>query len=128
MIAYNQGNGQIAICSQVSSVPEGAQYIETHVAPMDKLFRSAWRLGVDSIETDLSGAKIIAHNMRRAKREIDFAPYDEIIAKQIPGHDAIAAEAARADIRTADALLQSNIDACLDENTLRGVIEPLITV
>jgi len=57
--------------------------------------------------------------MRRAKRQELFAPYDEIIMKQIPGHDAIAAEAARAVIREENVGIQSAIEDATDADDLR---------
>ena len=53
-----------------------------------------------SIVVNLTKAKTIAHEKRRYKREQEFKPHDDIIAKQIPGADATAAETARAEIRT----------------------------
>lgn len=63
------------------------------------------------ITVNISKAKSIAHEMRRAMRRKEFAPYDEIIARQIPGADAQAAEAARVKIRAHYARMQTNIDA-----------------
>ena len=45
------------------------------------------------IVTNLTKAKTIAHDMRRAKRAEEFEPHDEVISKQIPGADATAADA-----------------------------------
>ena len=63
-----------------------------------------------SIVVNLTKAKNIAHEKRRLKRAEEFKPHDDIIAKQIPGEDATAAETARAEIRTRYATLQTNID------------------
>ena len=41
----------------------------------------------------------------------EFKPYDEVIMKQIPGNDAVEAEAKRQEIRDKYAAIQSNIDA-----------------
>lgn len=49
--------------------------------------------------------------MRRAARAAEFAPYDDIIAKQIPGMDAAYIEAARQAIRDQYAEMQDAIDA-----------------
>jgi hypothetical protein len=51
------------------------------------------------ITINLDKAKNIAHDIRRIKREEEFAPYDAVIMKQIPGNDATEAEAARQAIR-----------------------------
>jgi hypothetical protein len=90
--------------------------------PQDRLFRSAWDDSnpEDFIGLNLAKAKLMAHEWRREKRAEDFAPYDEIIAKQIPGQDAVAAENARQAIRDADAVTQNNIDNAVDEAELRA--------
>lgn len=63
------------------------------------------------IRINLQKAKGIAHDIRRAKRQDEFAPLDAVIAKQIPGNDAAAAEAARQAIRDKYAAMQTAIDA-----------------
>ena len=75
------------------------------------------------IVTNLTKAKTIAHEMRRASREEEFKPHDDIIAKQIPGADADAAETARAAIRTKYETVQTDIDAAINEVELRNVVE-----
>ena len=75
------------------------------------------------ITVNLTKAKGIAHDVRRAKRSEEFAPHDEVIMKQIPGADADAAEAARAAIRTKYATVQTNIDAAADVNALKAIVE-----
>jgi hypothetical protein len=75
------------------------------------------------IVTNLTKAKTIAHEMRRASREEEFKPHDDIIAKQIPGADADAAEAARATIRTKYETVQTDIDAAINETELLNVVE-----
>jgi len=125
MIVYQQEDGSVATCSLVSSVPTGAQYIETTNVPEDKLLRSAWELGVDSITTNLTKAKEIVHGRRRAKRMEEFAPHDDIIKLQVPGQDMAKAEAARPTIRNADNTRQASIDACTNEAELRVVLSEL---
>ena len=75
------------------------------------------------IVTNLTKAKTIAHDMRRAKRAEEFEPHDEVISKQIPGADATAAETARAAIRTKYETVQTNIDAAINEVELINVVE-----
>lgn len=121
MIAYTQDNGVVAFCSLASSVPEGTPYIET--APLeDKVFRMAQAIVADELVTDLPKAKEIMHEKRRAAREIEFAPYDEIISKQLPTGNPQLAEQARQDIRDADAVKQTAIDNCTTEAELRGLL------
>jgi|TARA_B100000085_G_C18541781_1_gene512238 hypothetical protein len=94
-------------------VPSGASYeiVDDDTIPADRTFRDAWVKAGASIAEDLPKAKEIAHKSRREKRAEEFAPHDDVIAKQIPGADADAAEAARADIRTKYATMQTEIDA-----------------
>jgi hypothetical protein len=75
------------------------------------------------IVVNLTKAKGIAHDKRRAKRTEEFAPHDEVIMKQIPGADADAAEAARAAIRTKYANVQTNIDNAADVDSLKTIVE-----
>ena len=77
------------------------------------------------ITVNLTKAKTIAHDVRRAKRAEEFAPLDEVIMKQIPGADATAAEVSRADIRTKYATVQTNIDAAADVAALKTVVESI---
>ena len=94
-------------------VPEGVSYeiVEDDVIPSDRTFRAAWVMGDCCIDHDLDKCKEIGHGERRTKRSKEFAPHDDIIAKQIPGNDAAAAEAARQAIRDKYADIQDAIDA-----------------
>lgn len=74
------------------------------------------------IVIDLTKAKGIAHEVRRAARSAEFAPLD--IKATIPS-EAVAAEAARAAIRTKYADMQTTIDAAADVAALKGIIESL---
>jgi hypothetical protein len=64
-----------------------------------------------TIVINIDKAKGIAHDIRREKRNEEFKPFDDIIAKQIPGKDAQEAEAARQAIRDKYAAIQTEIDA-----------------
>ena len=75
------------------------------------------------ITINLDKAKAIGHDIRRQKRSEAFAPFDEIIAKQIPGADAIAAEAARAEIRDKYAEIQDAINAASDPDSIKLALE-----
>ena len=137
-IAVVHPTGEVSIDALVISVvPSGALYeiVDESIIPTDRLFRGAWKatnVGIESTTTeiyeDVGISKSMAHDMRRAKRNELFAPYDEIIMKQIPGDDAVAAEAARAVIRTQFAGIQSAIDDSVDvvgiKSTLvdRGIV------
>ena len=72
-----------------------------------------------SIVIDLNKAKAIAHDRRRAARAEEFKPHDEIIMKQIPGVDAVVAEAARQAIRDKYAAMQTAIDAAATPDEIK---------
>ena len=71
------------------------------------------------IVIDLTKAKAITHEARRAARSAEFAPLD--VKATIPS-EAVAAEAARAAIRTKYADMQTTIDAADDVAALKGSI------
>jgi hypothetical protein len=74
------------------------------------------------ITINLDKAKSIAHDKRRAARAEEFKPYDEVIMKQIPGADAIAAEAARQEIRDKYAYMQTDIDSASTPEELKEIL------
>jgi hypothetical protein len=72
------------------------------------------------ITIDISKAKAIGHDMRRAARAEEFKPYDEAIAKQIPGTD--GAEIARQAIREKYAAVQADIDAAETPDEIKAAL------
>ena len=74
------------------------------------------------ITINLNKAKDIAHDMRRAKREEEFAPLDAVIMKQIPGNDATEAEAARQAIRDKYAAMQTAINAAATPEEIKTTL------
>lgn len=74
------------------------------------------------ITINIDKAKALAHDLRRAARAAEFAPHDDIIAKQIPGAAAVAAEAARAAIRTKYADMQDQIDAAATPDEIKTAL------
>jgi hypothetical protein len=72
------------------------------------------------IVIDLTKAKAIGHDMRRAARAEEFKPYDEAIAKQIPGTD--GAEIARQAIRDKYAAIQTSIDAATTTDEIKTAL------
>lgn len=74
------------------------------------------------ITVNIDKAKSIAHDMRRVARTEEFKPYDEIIMKQIPGADAVAAEAARAAIRAKYSDMQSQIEAAATPDEIKAAL------
>jgi hypothetical protein len=71
------------------------------------------------ITIDMNKAKVIAHDARRAIRNAAFAPLD--IKATIP-HEAEAAEASRAAIRSADATLQVSMDSATTTVELKALM------
>ena len=75
-----------------------------------------------AIVIDLTKAKGIAHDKRRAARSAEFAPLD--IKATIPA-EATAAEEARQAVRQKYAEIQTNIDAASDVASLKQIVEAL---
>jgi len=74
------------------------------------------------ITINIEKAKGIAHDIRRAARSEEFKPYDDAIAKQIPGQME-GAEAARATIRAKYAAIQTAIDAASTVDEIKVALE-----
>ena len=74
------------------------------------------------ININIDKAKAITHEARRAARSAEFAPLD--IKASIPS-EAVAAEEARAAIRTKYAEMQSAVDAAADVAALKTIMEQL---
>jgi len=74
------------------------------------------------ITINITKAKAVAHDLRRAARSVEFQPYDDAIAKQIPGQ-AEGAETARAAIRTKYAEMQTAIDAATTTDQIKAALE-----
>jgi hypothetical protein len=72
------------------------------------------------IVIDINKAKAIGHDMRRAARAEEFKPYDEAIAKQIPGTD--GAEIARQAIRDKYVAIQTSIDAATTTDEIKTAL------
>jgi hypothetical protein len=72
-----------------------------------------------SIIIDLSKAKTIAHDKRRAARAAEFAPLD--VKATIPS-EAAAAETARAAVRAKYAEVQTQIDAAADVDAIKAAM------
>lgn len=106
-------------------VPEGVPYeiVEDDAIPSDRTFRNAWVMGDCCVEHDLGKCKEIGHDKRRQLRAEEFAPYDEVIAKQIPGADAAEAEAARQAIRDKYSAVQDAIEAAATPEEIKAALE-----
>jgi hypothetical protein len=102
-------------------IPAGVSYkiVEDDVIPSDRTFRAAWVANDAAVDIDLPKAKEIGHDKRRTKRAEEFAPFDEVIAKQIPGFSGAEAEAARQAIRDKYADMQDAIDAAATPEAIK---------
>jgi hypothetical protein len=74
------------------------------------------------IRVNMDKAKAIGHEIRRKKREEEFAPLDTVIMKQIPGKDAQAAESERQAIRDKYAAVQANIEATATPDEIKTAL------
>jgi hypothetical protein len=73
------------------------------------------------ITINITKAKAIGHDMRRAARAEEFKPFDEAIAKQIPG-EADGAEAQRQVIREKYAAIQTSINAATTPDEIKAAL------
>ena len=102
-------------------VPDNTPYEIVNVAdiPSDRTFRGAWKKNGAAVYTDMPMAKEIAHDMRRIKRDEEFAPID--IKATIPSESA-AAEMTRQVIRDKYAAIQVDIDGASTVDELSAVL------
>lgn len=105
-------------------VPEGIAFeiVSADEVPSDRTFRGAWVMGDCCIDHDLDKCKAIGHDKRRAARAEEFAPLDEVIMKQIPGVDAVKAEASRQVIRDKYSEIQDAIDAAATPDAIKAAL------
>lgn len=125
-LAIIHPTGEVPIDDLVNRlVPEGVSYeiVDDDVIPSDRTFRDAWVNTGSAISEDLTKSKEIGHEYRRAKRAEEFAPYDDVIAKQIPGSAADEAEAARVEIRAKYATIQDQIDAATTTGEIKTALD-----
>jgi len=108
-----------ALAKQV--VPAGISFEIVAAAdiPTDRTFRNAWQHDTSTapqkVVTDMTLAKVIAHTVRKANRDELMKPHD--IMATVPSM-AKKAEASRAVIRKANAVMQKAMDAAQDEAAL----------
>ena len=131
-IIYQNKTGGVSIIIPTESVelalkdvPEGVPYeiVDEADIPSDRYFRNAWVMGDCCVEHDLDKCKALGHDLRRQQRADEFAPYDEVIAKQIPGVDAAEAEAKRQEIRDKYALIQDVIEGAFTPDEIKTALE-----
>ena len=73
------------------------------------------------IIVNIDKAKAIGHTMRRAAREDEFKPFDEVIAKQIPTQ-VEGAEAERQAIREKYVVIQDQIEAAATPEEIKAAL------
>ena len=73
------------------------------------------------ITVNIDKAKVIGHNIRREQRTEEFKPFDEAIAKQIPGQ-AEGAEAYRQAIREKYVAIQSQVDSATTAEQIKQAL------
>lgn len=125
-VAVVHPTGEVSINELVSKVvPAGTKFeiVDESVIPSDRFFRGAWVANGAAVDVDLDKAKEIGHDLRRQQRAEEFKPFDEIIAKQIPGLDAVEAEANRQAVREKYALIQDAIDVAETPDTIKQALE-----
>jgi hypothetical protein len=131
-IIFQNAEGGISVIIPTESVelalkdvPEGVAYeiVEDDAIPADRFFRNAWVANGAAVDVDLGKAKDIGHDIRRTMRSEEFQPYDEVIAKQIPGVDAAEAEAARQAIRDKYAAVQDAVNAAKTPDAIKVALE-----
>jgi hypothetical protein len=131
-IIYQTPDGGVAVIIPAESVelalkdvPEGVAYeiVDEADIPTDRYFRGAWVLGDCCIDHDLNKCKALGHDLRRQQRAEEFKPFDEVIMKQIPGADAVAAEEARQAIREKYALIQDVIEMASTPDEIKTALE-----
>jgi len=130
-IVYSTPDGGVAVVipsgelpiEQVlaKDVPEGveAEIVEIADVPSDRTFRGAWEKSGRAIVHNLTKAKAIAHDKRRAARAKEFAPLD--VEATIPSR-ANQAEAARQAIRDKYAVMQEQMDAAESVEQLKSLL------
>jgi len=108
-----------ALAKQV--VPAGISFeiVNATDIPTDRTFRNAWQHDTSTapqkVVTDIVIAKVIAHTARKANRDELMKPHD--LMATVPSM-AVKAEASRAVIRKANAVMQRAMDTAQDEATL----------
>lgn len=136
-IVYTQDSGYAALVVPTGEIPleaviekdipKGVEYkvMAFSDLPEDHTFFDAWVLSDSGIKHDMDKAKAIGHAMRRVLRDEEFRPHDEVIMKQIPGADAVAAEAARQAIREKYASIQIAIEKAESTQGIKDALNSL---
>jgi hypothetical protein len=114
----------ISLARAVQDVPATATaevIVDAEALPADRLFRAAWTLQDEALVECPVKSKVVAHELRRAKRAAEFAPFDDVIAKRLPGEE--EAEAERVLIRAKYAALQDSLDSAETVEELKSILK-----
>lgn len=77
------------------------------------------------ISINLEKARNIAHSVRRKMRDEEMKPFDDIIAKQIPGNSFQQIESQRELIRKKYEAVQRKIDSANSAQELENILKQL---
>jgi len=127
VVVFNPAPGVRLTKQLVEQVTEGEPHkiMEQENLP-DWAFRDAWVFSEKrSVRVDTDEAKNILHDKRRAARDQEMSPLDDIIAKKIPGHDPDEVERQRQLIREKYEYMQKLIDEEKELNKLKGILEAI---
>jgi hypothetical protein len=136
IIAHRNNDGSVSITTPIANcgltfkqilakdIPKGAVYavMKQDDLPKNRLFRNSWELTNDAVGVvfeNLTKAKNIAHEIRRAKRDNELKPLD--LLATIPTQ-ADKAEKDRQVVRDKYTVMQTKIDACINTDELLNVI------
>ena len=132
-IIFQNSDGTVSVVIPTGEVPiedlpaklglTDYEIVEDDVIPADRTFRNAWVKTGATVVEDLAKSKDVGHELRRAARSEEFKPYDDLIAKQIPGADTDAAEASRVTIRAKYATMQVSIENAATTADIKTALE-----
>lgn len=132
VIVYTNESGGVSVCVptgeasieevKIKDTPDNSVIVYQASLPNEHgIFFDAWQLDEGVVSVNLNKAKTIAHDKRREARAVEFQPYDDAIAKQIPGQMA-GAEEARAAIRAKYATMQTAIDVASTVDEIKAAM------
>jgi len=128
-VVWTNPDGSVSVLIPAPGVPDEVwmkdipkdtvcKFTDINGIPKDRLFRQAWKLENNECKECPVKSKEVAHSIRRQKREEEFKPHDDAIAKMLPGKGA-EAETQRQLIRSKYDVIQTKIDACDSPDKLR---------
>lgn len=99
--------------------PVGSDYeiVDVSAVPSDRTFRGAWTKGTGKVNVGLAKARLIAHEVRRAKRSEEYTIVD---ADLIDMAVTPAGQVKRDAIAAKYAMVQTDLDAAVDVDALKA--------